>query len=213
MDERQPRTMKEIAFERIRERIVSGEWEGGTFLTERMLCELLGMSKTPIRSALDRLEMMGLVKLSPNQGIVVQEISLKKILEVLELRLPLETFAVRMLTGRLSGSIRAELERNLQEQERCAAEADLLRFVSLDKQFHELIVSGLDNGELNEVISRLQDKMSMVILAVLRRDPARLWPAVREHRAMLETLLGNDPDEAERLVVGHLDYARSIMIR
>src|SRR6478609_46880 len=87
-------TLRDEAFRQIKERIVQGEWGGGTFLSERRLSETLQMSKTPIRSALDRLEMMGLVKLMPNQGFVVQEISLRKIMDIYELRLSLETFAV-----------------------------------------------------------------------------------------------------------------------
>src|SRR5690242_8654838 len=89
------KTLKDIAYDQIKQRIVSGEWTGGTFLTEKFLSDLLQMSKTPIRSALDRLEMNGLVKLSPKQGIIVQEVSLKKVLEIYELRLSLETFAAR----------------------------------------------------------------------------------------------------------------------
>ncbi len=93
-------TLREAAFRRIKEGIVQGEWEGGTFLAEKRLCELLGMSKTPIRSALDRLEEAGLVKLVANQGFVVQEISPKKIMEIYQLRLSLETFAAEQLTGK-----------------------------------------------------------------------------------------------------------------
>src|SRR5665647_1860852 len=95
-----PVTLKETAFQFIKSNIVNGTWGGGTFLSENLLCKQLNMSKTPIRSALDRLEMNGLVKLFPKQGAVVSEVSLQKILQIYELRIALESYAVKRLTGK-----------------------------------------------------------------------------------------------------------------
>ena len=71
---RRAKPLKQIAYEAIKEKIVSGEWESGRFISERELQAELGMSKTPIRSALDRLESTGLVVLHPNRGAVIAEL-------------------------------------------------------------------------------------------------------------------------------------------
>lgn len=205
-------TLKERAFETIRERIVSGEWPGGTFIPERMLKELLQMSNTPIRAALDRLEMMGLVKQSPNQGAIVQEISLKNILDLYELRLVLETYAARKLTGRMDRAFFDELDDNLKRQERMIQAGDIAAYVRLDREFHERIVSGLDNMEYTETMARIQDKFLMAVRTTFVKNKERLWGSIEEHRQIREALAGTDPHLTERLVERHIEYVKTIML-
>ncbi|MFD0715006.1 GntR family transcriptional regulator [Paenibacillus sp. GCM10027626] len=205
------KTLKEKAVETIRENIVSGRWPGGMFISEKMLKELLQMSNTPIRAALDRLEVMGLVKQSPKQGVIVQEISLKKIFEIYELRLSLETFAARKLTGRMDELFFMELDENLHQQEQAAAAVDIAAYVRLDRQFHERIVAGLDNEEYNEAMYRIQDKFLMAVRTTFNRNKARLPGSIEEHRQIRLALAGNDPQLTERLVAHHIEFVKSVM--
>lgn len=206
------KTLKEKAFETIKANIVSGVWEGGTFLSEKALSELLQMSKTPIRSALDRLEMMGLVKLSPNQGVIVQEVSLKKILDIYQLRLALETFAVRQLTGKLDRRFFDRLDDNLERQARAVEREDIVEYVNLDREFHETIVAALDNEEYTEAMSRLQDKFVMTVRTTFVKNKARLLGSCEEHVRIRYALAGDDPQLAERLVTSHIEYVKTIML-
>lgn len=197
---------------KIKERIVSGEWAGGTFLTEKFLSDLLQMSKTPIRSALDRLEMNGLVKLSPKQGILVQEVSLKKVLEIYELRLSLETFAARRLTGRLDRHQFVLFDHNLHEQEKAIELGDIVRYVELDKKFHEMMIAGLDNEEFNDVMNRIQEKFLMAVRTTFIKNKERLWGSLAEHRAIRSALEGDDPQLTENLIVKHIEYVKTTML-
>ncbi|PYI54311.1 GntR family transcriptional regulator [Paenibacillus flagellatus] len=206
------KTLKEKAFETIKTNIVDGVWEGGTFLSEKALSELLQMSKTPIRSALDRLEMMGLVKLSPNQGVIVQEVSLKKILEIYELRLALETFAARRLTGKLDQRFFDRLDDNLERQARAIEREDIAEYVNWDREFHETIVAALDNEEYTEAMSRLQDKFVMVVRTTFMKNKSRLWSSREEHLRIRDALAGDDAPLAERLVASHIEYVKTIML-
>jgi DNA-binding GntR family transcriptional regulator len=205
-------TLKDKAYEQIKIRIVSGEWTGGTFLTEKFLSDLLQMSKTPIRSALDRLEMNGLVKLSPKQGIIVQEVSLKKVLEIYELRLSLETFAARHLTGKLSKPHLELMDANLVEQADAIYKEDIMRYVELDETFHEMLIKGLDNEEFNEVMTRIQDKFLMAVRATFIKNKERLWGSLEEHKKIREAIAGDDPDVTENLVAKHIEYVKTIML-
>ncbi|WNQ13959.1 GntR family transcriptional regulator [Paenibacillus aurantius] len=205
-------TLREVAFETIKQKIVNGEWEGGTFLSEKRLSELLGMSKTPIRSAMDRLEMIGLVKLAPNQGVIVQELSLKKIMEIYELRLSLETFAVKQLTGKMDPPFFHRLDENLERQEHCVREEDIVGFVQLDRTFHETIIAGLDNEEYREVMSRLQDKFLMAVRVTFYKNHNRLAGSLNEHKQIRRALEGNDPTAAEELVYHHIEFVKKIML-
>ncbi|MBP3966491.1 GntR family transcriptional regulator [Paenibacillus lignilyticus] len=205
-------TLRDQAFEAIKNRIVTGEWQGGMFLSEKLLSELLGMSKTPIRSALDRLEMMGLVKLSPKQGVIVQEVSLKKILEIYELRLSLETYAVRRLTGKMDAAFFAGLDDNLAHQAEAIAEEDIIRYVELDRQFHALIIAGLDNEEYTEVMSRIQDKFLLVVRTTFNRNQKRLAGSIEEHWQIRHALAGTDPELTVLLTQRHIEYVKKIML-
>ncbi|SEO47550.1 GntR family transcriptional regulator [Paenibacillus sp. OV219] len=206
------KTLRDTAFDVMKQNIISGEWPGGMFLPEKYLSELLGMSKTPIRSALDRLEMMGLVKLSPKQGVIVQEVSLKKILEIYELRLSLETFAVRKLTGKMDDAFFRQLDENLSLQAIAIDREDITRYVELDGQFHEMIVAGLDNEEYTEVMKRIQDKFMLVVRTTFVRNPSRLMGSLEEHWQIRHALSGQDAELSLRLIEQHIEYVKVIML-
>lgn len=205
-------TLREEAFRQIKERIVQGEWGGGTFLSERRLSETLQMSKTPIRSALDRLEMMGLVKLMPNQGFVVQEVSLKKIMDIYELRLSLETFAVGRLTGNMDRAFFERIDANLEQQAEAAEREDIVGYVELDRQFHEAIIDGMANEEYADAMSRIQDKFLMAVRTTFYKNKGRLWGSLEEHRKIRDALVGDDPSHSERLIRAHIEFVKQIML-
>jgi DNA-binding GntR family transcriptional regulator len=92
--------MKEAAYAEIKKRILSGEFDQGRFLSERQLAVQLAMSQTPARAALEKLQIEGLVTISPQQGIVVCEISVHDLADQFEVREALEVFVVRHLAGR-----------------------------------------------------------------------------------------------------------------
>lgn len=205
-------TMRDRAFQRIKQGIVDGEWEGGTFLSEKMLCELLQMSKTPVRSALDRLDSTGLVKLVHNQGFVVQEISMKKIMDLYELRLSLETYAAGHLTGRMGREFFERLDDNLNRQSQAVEREDIVSYVELDRQFHEAIIAGMDNEEYTEAMSRIQDKFRMAVRTTFYKNKARLLGSLSEHRRIRQALEGDDPAATVELVTNHIKFVERIML-
>ncbi len=205
-------TMRETAFQTIKQGIVNGVWAGGTFLSEKKLSEQLQMSKTPIRSALDRLEAVGLIKLVPNQGFVVQEISMKKIMEIYELRLSLETFAANHLTGKMGPEFFERLDAILAEQAAATEQEDIVRYVDLDRQFHESIILGMDNEEYAEAMARIQDKFIMAVRTTFYRNKARLWGSLDEHRQIRSALAESDPAKTVNLVAHHIQFVEQIML-
>jgi DNA-binding GntR family transcriptional regulator len=169
------------------------------------------MSNTPIRSALDKLEMMGLVKQSPNQGAVVQEISLKQIFDIYELRLALETFAAKRLTGKLDVPFFRSLDDNLEQQERMVEARDIAGYVRLDREFHELIVAALDNELYTDALRRIQDPFLIAVRTTFMRNETRLLGSIAEHRQIRDALAGGDPEHTERLVVHHIEYVKMML--
>src|SRR5437899_8390145 len=94
--------LKDRAYDRIKVRLLNDDYPPGSFLSERQLAENLGMSKTPVKAALERLESEGFISVSPQQGIVVRELSVHEIADQYEIRAALESYTVRALAGRLT---------------------------------------------------------------------------------------------------------------
>ena len=207
-----PVTLKETAFQFIKNNIVNGTWGGGTFLSENLLCKQLNMSKTPIRSALDRLEMNGLVKLFPKQGAVVSEVSLQKILQIYELRIALESYAVKRLTGKLETAFFEQMDENIRIQAILIEKDEIAEYVEMDRQFHMMIIVGMENEEYTAAMTRIQDQFLLAVRTTFVKNRERLWGSIKEHRLIRDALAGADSELTERLMIEHIEYVKHIML-
>src|SRR5262245_39889959 len=131
------------------------------------------MSKTPVRTALTRLEMDGFVTVSPQQGIVVREPSIQEIVDLFDIRIALETFVVRRLAGNLTPEQAARLRGNLEAQGRAIKERDNEANTRLDTEFHLLLCEFLDNREILVAMERLRGKLHRIIMGIQQKSPER----------------------------------------
>lgn len=209
---RQGKPLKQIAYDYMKGKIVDGEWTGGRFISERELQETLGMSKTPIRSALERLESNGLVALHPNQGAVIAELPLRAVFEIYELRKALETYAAREITGKMDAGFFRELDDILERQRLALGEADIAEYVRQDRSFHARIVAGLDNAEYAEAMTRIQDRFILAVRVTFYKNKERLVSSFAEHRLIRDALQGNDPERAAALLTAHIEHVARVML-
>jgi DNA-binding GntR family transcriptional regulator len=204
--------LQDRAYDELKKRIQSGAFASGTFLSERQLARDLGMSKTPVRAALVRLDIEGFVSVSPQQGIVVREPTLQEIVDLFDIRVALETFVVRRIAGRLSASHKAQLKRNLQEQSDAARRGDEAELTLLDTDFHCLLCSFLGNVEVERVMWTLRDKLHRVILRVMRQVPGRTKTAFQEHSAIAEAVIHGKGEDAARRIEQHLEFGKKFLV-
>ncbi len=204
--------LKQRAYDELKQLIQDATFEPGAFLSERQLAAQLGMSKTPVKAALERLEAEGFVAVSPQQGIVVRDLSVHEIGDQFEIRLALETFVLRNLAGRLDSEQRADLQRNLVRQEHAAREGDLVATVRLDSEFHTMFCEFLGNQEILRVMLRLRERMHRVVTRVLEQRPDRLQSSYREHLAIAEAVLQGDADRAAAALEEHLNYGKQQLL-
>ena len=141
----------------------------------------------------ERLELEGFVTVSPQQGIVVREVSVAEVADQFEIRAALEGFVVRTLAGRLAPDQVARAEANLAAQEANLGPADIPRCVTLDTEFHLLFCEFLGNQEILRVMLRLRDKVHGTILRVYDRNRGRMNSSVEEHRAIWGAIRDGDP--------------------
>src|SRR5436190_14914016 len=144
--------LQDRAYDELKKLIQRGTYPAGTFLSERQLAGRLGMSKTPIKSALTRLGMEGFVAVSPQQGIVVREPTVHEILDLFDIREALETFVVRRIAGRLGPEQAERLRENTREQGRAARAEDVHTATRLDAEFHIMLCDFLGNREVSQAL-------------------------------------------------------------
>jgi DNA-binding GntR family transcriptional regulator len=205
--------LKERAYEKIKTLIQSGAFTPGRFLSERQLARALGMSKTPVHSALERLDNEGFVAVSPQQGIVVRDLSVQEIIDILRFRTALETYVVRSLAGRLTAAQEAKLRRNLAAQDECIRKGDGTGITVLDAGFHLLLCEFLDNREILLAMRRLREKLHRILLRVNRGTAAgHRAVSSREHARIAEAVIRGRGAAAARLMARHLEFGQRLML-
>ena len=204
--------LRDRAYAELKKRILLGELEPGSFLSERQVAAALKMSKTPIRAAFGRLEHEGFVSIGPQQGAVVKDLSVQEINDHIELRLALEPFVVRRIAGRLTRAQVEGIEANLAAQEECVRTGDGRRTVQLDEEYHILLNECLGNQEILRVILQARDRMFRVIQRVHQKHPERLHTNYPEHRAVFQAILAGDGEAAAAFMREHLEHGQQLLM-
>jgi DNA-binding GntR family transcriptional regulator len=204
--------LKERAYEKIKHRLRNNDYPPGTFLSERQLAENLGMSKTPVKAALERLESEGFITVSPQQGIVVRELSVHEIADLYEIRAALESYTLRALAGRLTPEQIAKVRENLRAYARLRGTGNVAAGVELDAAFHTQFAEFLGNGEILRVVIQLREKMQRVVTQVFWLSPTRLDISYDEHAAIAAAVIDGDGARASELVVRHLEMGKQLIL-
>lgn len=188
--------MGDLAYQALRNAICSGELAQGTRLNQDEMARRLGVSRAPIRDALNRLEAEGLVKtLSRTGGVVVAEASEQEMVGIYELRAILDAASTRLACERMSDEDLAGLRAIVDETERATEADDLQAIVQTHAQFHYLIYTACGNPELTRVAQNLWDRSYRYrVLALSSAENARRGLA--QHRTILAALESRDPQRA-----------------
>lgn len=197
------RTLARTAYDEIRAMIVDGELGRGTKMIVRVLSERLGLSATPIKSALAALERDGFLVAVPHRGFYVPEIGLHDMLEIYELREALDGIASRKVarTADPATFVRTTLQPLFDQQCERAAEGDLAGLRDLDNYFHRAIWHASGNGRLAQVTDNLGGQIR---LAWQVQASGGMQRALREHQAIMDAISAGDPDKAERAARAHV---------
>ncbi len=204
--------LREQAYQRLKQLILDEVIPPNTFLSERGLAEELGMSKTPIRLALARLESEGFVRVSPQQGIVVLALSFEEVLEHIDYRLALESFVVRQLAGRLSPAQTQALEAELAQQQQILEKPDQPQFVAADMAFHRHLAQLLGNRQILQAIERQQDMLYRIASRVYHKHPQRRAESLAEHRQLVAYLASGQQAEALELIERHIRQIKHLLV-
>lgn len=204
--------LKDDAYDRIKQLIQTQVFKPGTFLSERELAARLGMSKTPVRSALERLQSEGFVQISPQQGAVVREPSLNEVVDMIDVRIAVEPHVLHRLAGRLTPLQRQRLRENLKQQEWVIEAHDVRRCAQLDSDFHLLFCEFGGNQEVARLMRGLLDRLFRTVLRAFAQDVTRVRESYREHLAIVDALEVGDSSRAATLLVAHLERGKRLVV-
>ena len=200
-------------YARLRDLIISNELRGGQKLVDRDLADTLGVSRTPIREALGRLTVMGLVEARSRRGYYVRQYTADQMSDLYEFRKILEVNAARLAAQHASPAHLQEFHRLLVESEKLTADAESrARTVEIDLQIHDLVARASGNVSLHQAIGNLMDKVTCLIwvdwLGASLADPVSIAAAHSEHRALLLSIVERDAECAAECMGTHIDNAR-----
>jgi DNA-binding GntR family transcriptional regulator len=204
--------LKERAYSELRSRILRNEYLPGKFLAERQLAAELGMSKTPVKAALERLAQEGFINVSPQQGIVVRDLTFEEIADLYQIRLALEGFVLRSVAGTLTDEQVERVNENLALQAANEKNGDFLKAAELDAQFHLMFSEFLGNHEIIRVMQQLIDKTHRVITRVFRTHPTRAHSSLAEHEELARAAIEGEGDQAAKLLEKHLERGRRLIL-
>jgi DNA-binding GntR family transcriptional regulator len=198
-----PASLSEKAYYLIRDRIVSLRLPPGSMINERALTEELGVGRTPVREGLRRLADENLVVVYPRRGIFVAGIEARDLASISEVRAELEGFAARLASARASADERVTCEALIAELVATRSESDVDKLIHFDQRIHRHVYRCTHNDLLEATLEEYFVLTLRLWLAVLDRVE-HLEEAVQDHRELLEAILEEDGDRAEKVMRRHV---------
>ncbi len=210
MDEFLP--LRDVVFNTLRQAILTGELKPGERLMEIHLANRLGVSRTPIREAIRKLELEGLVTMIPRRGAEVAQITEKSMNDVLEVRRALDVLSVELACDRISDEELEELKKACVAFEQAVKTKDAKKIAQADVALHDIIVRATGNQRLMQLVNNLSEQMYRYRFEYIKdfTQHARL---VEEHRVIYESIVRKDKETAAREVETHIDNQKKAIIR
>ncbi len=195
--------LKEAVYQRLKENIIRGHLPPASKLVETEIARLLGVSRTPLREAINRLGQEGLVEILPRRGAFVKKHSLREIMENLEIREALEGLAARLAAKYATAKMVKEMKNCFKGFTPKMVEADLPLYAERNVCFHNKIINASRNEKLIALIRNLYDQMDMVRLNTIAL-PGRARKSLAEHLNILRLIETKRGVEAEKYLRAHI---------
>ena len=203
--------LRELVLDAIRAAIMNGILQPRERLMEIQLAEELGVSRTPIREALRKLELEGFIVMVPRKGAYVADLSFKDIADVFEIRAALEGLAAGLAAERITEEELETMERLIVGKQEAINSGDIDRLVEVDTSFHELLYQSSRNDRLATIISNLREQIQRFRLTSLS-FPGRNKESLQEHKQLLEAIQARDSQLARQLAQEHIENAENVLL-
>ncbi|MCR4427233.1 MAG: GntR family transcriptional regulator [Firmicutes bacterium] len=205
------KTVERSVYDSLKSAIIQARLSPGQKLVTAKIAEELGVSRMPVREAIQRLEAEGFVTVKPFRGAEVTQLSWQDIREIYDIRMVLEGYAMKLAMSQpLERKIEA-LESLLRTAKEKVASGDLAEIEEIDDKFHKILFSTCGSSRLEGLLRNLWEQCSYFrsVAALLRRDPLR---SIRQHEELIEVLRTRDVERAVEAVQAHTQVSRDTLI-
>lgn len=202
MDDSLP--LRDVVFKTLRKAILKGELKPGTRLMEIQLANKLGVSRTPVREAIRKLELEGLVLVIPRRGAEVAGITRKELMDVLEVRAALEELAAELACERMTKERMAELRQAAEVFVKMTEQTEVMNIAEADVAFHDVIYASTGNQRLINLLNKLRLQMYRFRVEYLK-ERAVYPKLIEEHEKMIKAIAEKDKATAKTMIKEHID--------
>ena len=202
-----PKSLRELALEYLRNRIVNGTFQMGQVLSERKISEELGVSKSPVREALAQLRDEGLVHIEPQKGARVFTLSEGEVIQICDFRQAIESASFELALHRDPTRLANDMDKVVQKMAAKKAVDDEAAYIALDNEFHQLIFEHAGNDYLTASYTRYVGKIA-ALRKLLSQLPRHTDLSFEEHRAISDAVRKGDLMEIKALLAEHIDRTR-----
>lgn len=196
--------LRDVVFNTLRQAILKGELAPGERLMEIQLADRLGVSRTPIREAIRKLELEGLVLMIPRKGAEVAKISEKSLRDVLEVRRSLEELAIELACQRMTEEEITRLEETQEAFREAVNHGDAMGIAESDEHYHDIIYYGTGNARLVQILNNLREQMYRYRLEYIK-DADKRQVLLVEHDNILKAIKRRRVVEAKEAMREHID--------
>lgn len=212
--ERQPsaQSLRDLAYESIKHRIITCAFKPGEYINEAQVSAVLGLGRTPVHQAIDRLMLDGMVEVIPRKGVIVKPVSLDEVIQIIETRLLIEPEAIRLATARADETDMSALGDILGRAQQWMAVRNVEQMMLLDREFHLVLARATRNDVLADILRRLHER-SLRFWFISLTDISHHGEVQDEHRAIVQAVQARDADAAEAAMRRHIESFRSNVAR
>lgn len=204
--------LRDVVFNTLRQAILTGELKPGERLMEIHLANRLGVSRTPIREAIRKLELEGLVTMIPRRGAEVAQITEKSMNDVLEVRRAMDALCVELACDRITPEELEQLKEACDVFEAAVKTRDVKKIAQADVALHDIILRATGNQRLIQLVNNLSEQMYRYRFEYIK-DSSQHERLVEEHRVIYQSIVQKDKETASQAAKTHIDNQEKSIIR
>ena len=208
---KQPESLAKMAYEAIRQSILSGQWKIGELYNEKAIAADLGISRTPVREALLELASQDLIIFLPRRGLMVNRFTRRDVDEIFEVRKAIELAAVEKIVKTSPPFDLFEIEESLLNQRKAVKQKDYIAFMEADRLFHTSISELTNNRRIIAILDNIRDIIHVMGAKALAIE-GRALEVIEEHQTICEALKKGNIEEARRAMAYHLDQSKGAVV-
>lgn len=213
---RQTKRLHEVAYDQIRETILNHQLEYGVIYSETKLSQQIGVSRTPMRDALQRLSQEGYIDIIPSKGFMLHKLSGEDLIETYHVRCALESYCMVVMAKQATTPEGQTMLNQLDSL--LARQQDILEttrnqeaFATLDQQFHRAIVSFVGSDQFDEIFGSHMHRIFMFAVDSFETE-GRMEDTLREHRRMLDAARSGQTEETYSATIHHMDSLKNLTL-